>query len=628
MAGATTRLARSGAVRYNAAGASAARSPRNPQLMQAPALTPEILLTLAIALGALVLFASNRLRADIVGVLVMAVVMGAGLVTAAEGMSGFSNEATATVALMMVLAAGLTRTGAIDLLGRTLGRLAGTSETRFLVVLLAITVPASAIINNTPVVIVLLPVVLSFARRTGIAPSRLLIPVSFGSQLGGTLTLIGTSTNLLVAAIIVDSGLPQLGLLDITPAALPLMLVGVAYLLTVGRALLPHRAAARTLMARYELRDYLTAVQVQPGAPLAGKTLAENDFGRRHGLQVVAIQRADLRIRFPGGSTRIQVGDLLLVEGKVPDIARLEKQSGLSIAGARADLLPPEDASLDLAEIMVPPRSRLIGRTLRDLGFRARYGLAVLAIQRHGTPVHAALGAIPLQAGDILLVRGPLDALSSLHRSGELALLGSLELPARRTRRMPIAIGVVAAVVLAAGLGITSILMAALIGALVLVLTGCIRPDEIYRDIDWMVIVLLGGIIPLGIAMQKTGAASWIAAHLMTLTGPLGVYGTLAAFYALTSLLTEVISNNAAAVVLTPVAIGIAGALGVSPMPFVVATMLAASNSFMTPIGYQTNAFIFGPGGYTFGDFARVGAPLNALLVITATIVIPLVFPF
>lgn len=596
--------------------------------METTTIDPQIWLTLGIAAGAVALFASNRLRADVVALLVMAVVIATGLVTPQEGLSGFSSEATATVALMMVLASGLARTGAIDLLGSTLGRLAGTSELRFLVVLLCITAPISAFINNTPVVIVLLPVVLGFARQNGIAPSRLLMPLSFGSQLGGTLTLIGTSTNLLVAAIIVDLGLPRLSLLSITPAALPLALVGIAYILTVGRWLAPTRPGERSLLTRYELRDYLTAVRVAPDAPIAGRTLADVDFNRRFGIQVLAISRGDTDIRFPGGGTRIEAGDLLLVEGKVPDITRLERSAGLRIAGARPELLAGAESELDLAEIMVPPRSPVIGRTLRDLGFRARYGLAVLALQRHGSPVHAALGAIPLQAGDILLVRGPIDALHALHRRGDLALLGSLELPARRTRRMPLAVAIIVAVVLAAAFNLTSILMAALAGALLMVLTGCIRPDEAYRDVDWMVIVLLGGIIPLGLAIQNTGTATFLAGWLLRVVEPLGPYGALAAFYVMTSLLTEIISNNAAALVLAPIGIAAAAGLGVSPMPFVVAVMLAASNAFMTPIGYQTNAFIFGPGGYTFADFARVGGPLSLILAIAATFVIPLVFPF
>jgi di/tricarboxylate transporter len=595
--------------------------------MERPELTLQILLTIGIAVGAVALFAWNRVRADVVALIVMATVILTGLVTPQQGTSGFSNEATATVALMMVLAAGLARTGFIDRLGVWIGRLSGDSEIRFLIVLLAFTLPASAVINNTPVVIVLLPVVLGFARRTGIPSSRLLMPMSFGSQLGGTLTLIGTSTNLLVASLVVDLGLPRFGLFTITPPAAVLAAIGVAYLLTAGRWLAPRRKAPGSLINRYELRDYLTAVVVAPGSPVAGRMLSETRIGEQLGMQIVAIRRGDTRIPLPVGSTRIEAGDLLVVEGKVADIANLEKSTGLRIAGTRPEIFE-ESEEPDLAEIIVPPRSHVIGSSLRDLGFRARYGLNVLALQRHGSPIHAALGMIPLEAGDILLVQGPTETLQTLHRGGEFSLLGALELPARRVERQPIAVGIVAAVVLFAAFDLLTIMVSALVGAVAMVLTGCIRPDEAYGDVDWMVIVLLGGVIPLGLAMQNSGAAAFIAGSLVNVAAPLGLYGTLAAFYLLTSLLTEIISNNAAAVVLTPVAVALAASLGVSPMPFVVATMLAASNSFMTPIGYQTNTFIYGPGGYTFMDFVRVGTPLNLLLALAATIIIPLTFPF
>jgi di/tricarboxylate transporter len=595
--------------------------------MEQQAVSQEILLTLGIASAAMFLFVWNRIRADMVAIVVMAILILTGLVSPAEGTSGFANEATLTVALMMVLAAGLARTGAIDILGALVGRLAGASEVRFIAVLLCITVPASAFVNNTPVVIVLLPLVLGFARQHGIAASRLLMPLSYGAQLGGTLTLIGTSTNLLVASLIVDMGLPRFNLLDITPAALPLALIGVAYLLTVGRWLAPSRASEASLVARYELRDYLTAVTVEEGAPVAGRTLAQSNFGRRHGLNIVAITRGEDRIALPGGLTRIEPGDLLLVEGKVRNIANLEKTAGLRIAGAKPELLE-SGVEPDFAEVLVPPRSRVIGRSVRDLGFRVRYGLAVLALRRHAESVHEALGAIPLEPGDILLTYGPPDALNALHRSGDMVLLGSLELPARRLEKLRFSASIVLIVILLAAFNVTSILIAALLGAIAMTLTGCLRPDEAYRDMDWMVLVLLAAIIPLGVAMQNTGAATFLAGHIMILTEPLGPYGTLAAFYLFTSLLTEIMSNNAAAVMLTPVAVAVATALHVSPIPFVVATMFAASNAFMTPIGYQTNTFIFGPGGFTFADFVRVGGPLNLLLLAAATFVIPLVFPF
>jgi di/tricarboxylate transporter len=269
-----------------------------------------------------------------------------------------------------------------------------------------------------------------------------------------------------------------------------------------------------------------------------------------------------------------------------------------------------------------------VGRTLRELAFRAHYGVPVLGIQRHGVSIVERMGDVELEAGDLLLVRGAADELRRIHHGRELALLGPLALPARRRHKLRLAVPIFAAVVLLAAFDVMPILESALIGTLAMFLTGCVRPEEAYEEVDWMVLVLLGSLIPLGIAMQTTGAAELVAQSLLRLTAPLGAVGTLAGIFLLTSLLTELISNNAAAVVLTPIAIATATELAVSPLPFVIAVMVAASNAFMTPIGYQTNTFVYGPGGYRFSDFLRVGGPLNVLILIAATIVIPWFFPF
>jgi len=594
----------------------------------------EIGLTLAVTVGALVLFMWNRIRMDVVGIIVMVTLIVLGLVTPQEGISGFSNEAMITVAAMFVLSAGLVRTGAVDIMGRWMARVAGKSELRLLVVVLLFAIPVSAFINNTPVVIVLLPVVIGICRDIGVAPSRLLMPLSFGSQMGGTLTLIGTSTNLLVAGLVLDLGLERIRIFDITPPALILMLVGVTYLLTVGRWLTPERESTADLVSTYELRDYLTGLIVEQDSGLVGRTLAETRFEQTFGMQIVAIERAGARITFPSGSSRIRAGDLLVVRANVPDITRIAANENLRISGTTPDLPGEEDGSATpdaehpLAEVIVPPRGRVIGRTLRDVGFRARYGLNVLAIKRHGEPQHEPIGGMALEAGDILLVQGPAEALNELHKRGDFALVGAVDLPTKRTRKIKYALPIMAAVVLLAFLEITTILVSSMMGVVAMFLTGCIKPDEAYRDVDWMVLVLLGSIIPLGLAMQNTGTAAFLATGLVGLTLPLGLLGALATFYLLTSLLTEIISNNASAVVLTPIAIATGIALDVSPLPFVIAVMIAASNSFMTPIGYQTNTFIYGPGGYRFSDYLRVGGPLGILLLIVATFVIPIFFPF
>jgi di/tricarboxylate transporter len=599
--------------------------------------TTEIGLTLAVAAGALALFVWNRVRADVVGLTVMATLIVLGLVTPQQGISGFANEATVTVAAMFVLSAGLVRTGAIDVAGRWVARLAGGSEVRLLVISIAIVIPLSAFINNTPVVVVMIPMILGLTRQIGAAPSRLFMPISFASQMGGTLTLIGTSTNLLVAGLVLDLGLERIRLFDITPPALVLTAVGVAYLLTVGRWLTPTRETPRDLIASYELREYLTGLKVATDSPLVGRTLRDSRFGEEHGLQVVGIRReGGERVPFPRGGTRIDASDLLVVRGKIPDIARIGETDGLRIAGTRPDFPlggAPEDGDGEesgphLAELIVPPRSMLIGHTVQSLNFRGRYGIPVLAIQRHGEPLRGALRDVRFEAGDLLLVQGRDAELQRLHRGSDLALLGPVELPTRRRRKLQLAIAILIAVVLLAALEVTTILVSSILGVVAMFLTRCLTPDEAYREVDWMVLVLLGSILPLGIAMQNTGTAQFLAEAAMRITAPLGLYGILAAVYLLTSLMTELISNNAAAVVLTPVAIAMATALGISPLPLVIAVMIAASNSYMTPIGYQTNTFIYGPGGYRFTDFLRVGGPLNLLMVAAATLVIPWFFPF
>jgi di/tricarboxylate transporter len=603
--------------------------------MESPAFTFEIGLTLAVTLGALALFIWNRIRVDVVGIIVMATLIVLGLVTPQQGISGFANEATATVAAMFVLSAGLVRTGAIDIVGRWVARVAGKSELRLLLVSLGIVIPLSAVINNTPVVVVMIPMVLGLTRQMGIAPSRLFMPISFASQMGGTLTLIGTSTNLLVAGLVLDLGLERIRLFDITPPALALTVIGVLYLLTVGRWLTPSRETDPDLISSYELREYLSGLKVGAESPIAGRTLREARFGEEYGLQVIGIRRGTERIEFPRGGTRIEAEDLLVVRGKIPDIARVGEAGGLRIAGTQPDF--PVGVAIEgeadgepahLAELIIPPRSILIGHTVRSLNFRGRFGVPVLAIQRHGEALQEAMRDVRFEAGDLLLVQGSDADLQRLHRGNDLALLGPISLPTRRRSKIRIAVLILVLVVLLAALEITTILVSAILGVVAMFLTRCLTADEAYREIDWMVIILLGSIIPLGIAMQNTGTAQFIAVGFLRLTEPLGLYGMLAAFYLLTSLLTELISNNAAAVVLTPVAIATAAALGISPLPLVIAVMIAASNSYMTPIGYQTNTFIYGPGGYRFSDFVRVGGPLNLLMVIAATLVIPFFFPF
>jgi di/tricarboxylate transporter len=597
---------------------------------------PQGWLALGIACLAFVLFAWNRFRPDVAAFFIATLLVLTGLVTPAEGVSGFANEATITVALLLVLSTGLAQTGAVDVLVRTAVRMAGRSELRLLLLVVGIVIPLSAVINNTAVVAVLVPAIIGASRQVEVSPSRILMPLSFASQLGGTLTLIGTSTNLLVAGLVLDLGFERIRIFDLTLPALVVVAAGVLFLVTVGRWLMPEREATRDLLASYDLHDYLTTVRVRAGSRLAGKSIGESRIGEEQGLMIIRIDRAgESRVHGPGASAVLREGDLLLVEGKVKNITEITEAAGLEIQGADPRLpdaaaLPRESGEKDavrFAEVLVPPRSNAIGRTLRMLRLRTRYAVSVLALRRHGEPVHENLGEISLRPGDVLLAQGRSSALRQLHDNGQLTLIGPVDLSPTRRRKRRWAIVAISLTVLLAAFELLPIMVAAMVGTALLLLTRTLGPDEAYKGMDWMVVILLATIIPLGIALEKSGAAAQLAAWISTIAGPFGPYGLLAAVYIITSLLTNAISNVAAAALVFPIAAALATSSGLSPTPFALAVMFAASNAFMTPIGYQTNLFIYGPGGYRFSDFLRVGAPLSVVTAIAAIIAIPLFVP-
>jgi di/tricarboxylate transporter len=600
--------------------------------MSPPPLTPDMLITIAITVAAIVLFVLDRLPIEVVGLMVMVALMLTGVVTPAEGVSGFASEAILTIAAMFVLSAALVRTGGVDVLGRWISELSGDSGFRLLVVSIAVVVPASAVVNNTPVVVVMVPVLLGLAHARDIPASRLLMPVSFASQMGGTLTLVGTSTNLLVAGLVLDLGLPRIRLFDVTAPGLVFMVIGVGYLLTVGRWLVPDRDGERDMDERYELGEYLSGLEVGSESVLVGQTLAESDLRRKHELDVLAIERGDERILLPESVQIIEEGDRLVVRGRIARIDDAQESVGLRISGAGPHLsssdLEEAEGPARYSEVLVPPRSRVVGHSLEELRFRGSYGVPVVGIRRHGAAVHEPMRSVTLQAGDILLVRATSDDLRRIRATGDLALLGPLDLPPRRKRKLPVAATIMAAVVLSAAVGLTTIMVAAMAGVVAVFVSGCLTPEEAYEDVDWQPLVLLGSLLPLGIAMQGTGTAELGAARFLELVSGLGPTGILIAFYLLTSIVTEIISNAATAVVLTPLAVALGQSLGLSPMPFVIAVLFAASNSFMTPVGYQTNTFIYGPGGYRFTDFLRLGGPLGLMFAVASGFVIPFFFPF
>lgn len=591
----------------------------------------QIGLVLVIIAGAVALFATEKFPVDFVAIMVLAVLLILGLVTPEEGISGFSNPATITVGAMFVLSSGLSKTGALHALARVLIRV-GKHPFILLVLMMAIAALASAFINNTPVVAVFLPLVLAICARRNISPSKLLIPLSFASQFGGVCTLIGTSTNLLVSSISERAGFGGFTMFEFSQLGIIFVIAGAIYFLVAGYWLLPARRGAQ-LTETYQLGEYITELRVTEKSPLIGKTVIQAKFGQQHDVTVLEILRGKEKLWAPRAEP-IREGDILLVRGKAKDLMDLKASRGLELEPAfkLADAaLQTED--LALVETLVAPRSRLIGHTLAELSFRRRYNAIVLAIQRRGHTFATKLNEVRLRFGDALLMQAPKEEIAKMRADENFVILQEVDEPSMRRSKAPLALLIIGLVVLFASVPLFNgkplpILVTAIIGCVAMVLTRCITLEEAYGAIDWKVIFLLAGVLPLGIAMEKTGTAQFIAQQGINLVGDLGPIAVLAMLYLLTAVLTECMSNNAAAVLIAPIAISTAASFGVSPKPFLMAIMFAASTAFATPVGYQTNTMIYNPGGYRFTDFMKVGIPLNVIFWILAVIYIPRIWPF
>ncbi|MEX1256333.1 MAG: SLC13 family permease [Gemmatimonadota bacterium] len=585
----------------------------------------DIVLVLAILVGAVALFISEKLAIDFVAMLVLWTLLALGLVTPEEGISGFSNPATVTVAAMFVLSAGLQKTGAAASLGRVLVRY-GRNHFLALVVVMGSVGVMSAFINNTAAVAVFIPLVMIVANRRKIAASKLLIPLSYASQFGGVCTLIGTSTNLLVSAISDQAGFGAFSMFEFSRLGVILFVAGFFYFLIFGRWLLPEREAEE-LSAAFELGEYITELRVGEGSPLVGKTVQASRLGEDHDVTVLRLIHGEEKTWAPLRQP-LSEGDVLLVRGSIKELMGL-RSSNLELNVAfklHDDTLQAGD--LRLVQALIAPGSKLVGRTLKDLDFRSRYKALVLAIQRRGESVRDKLNSVSLGLGDALLIQA-LDAqVERLRSDKNFIVLDEVEDPGMRRKKVPHVLAIIFIVVGMAALDLMPILVTAILGCLALVLTRCIDLEEAYEAIDWKVIFLLAGILPLGIAMQKSGAAALIAESAVGFVGPLGPIAVLAVLYLLTAILTETMSNNAAAVLLAPIAISTAQQTGVDPRPLLMAITFAASTGFSTPVGYQTNTMIFNPGGYRYTDFLRTGVPLNIIFWILSVIFIPRFWSF
>ncbi len=588
----------------------------------------EIIMTLLILLAAVVLFVTEKLPVDLIALSIMVSLLAADIVPLERGIAGFSNPATVTVGAMFVLSEGLFRTGAVNFAGRVLARLGQRSYWLALFTIMMVIGTLSAFINNTAAVAIFLPIVLGIARETKTSPSRWLMPLSFASMFGGVCTLIGTSTNILVSASAEEHGQPPFGMFEFAPLGLVMFGVGMLYMMTIGARLIPDRRDVGDLTKTFGMGDYLTEITLLPGAKSIGKAVRDSRLGREFDVAILEIRRGRLPVILPSPETVLEEGDQLLVRCSVDKIHAMQKAAHIELKPSvqwRDELF--ETAETTLVEAVIPPNSGLVGRSLAQSRFRNRFGAVVLALRHHGQVLHENLATATLLAGDVLLLEVRRVDLPRLRRNQQFVIVSEVGLPEFRPSKILPAVLVILGVVSSATLGVFPIATSALIGCVLLVLLGCLSLGEAYRAVEWRVIFLLAGVLTLGAALEETGAAGYLSAWMIESIGGWGPVAMVSTFYLITTLLTQVMSNNATAVLLTPIAIAAASTLNVDARPFLVAVTFAASASFMTPVGYQTNTLVYGPGQYRFRDFTRVGTPLNVAFWLLATFLIPRIWP-
>lgn len=592
-----------------------------------PPVTTGMVVVFAIAVGAFVLFASETVRVDVTALAVMVALMVLEpwtQIAPSEGVSGFSNEATIVILAMFILSGGIRRSGVVQRLSVWMLSVAGADEFRQLLVTVGIGGVPSGFINNTPVVAMLIPAVSELARRSGTSPSKLLIPLSYASILGGTLTLVGTTSNLLASDLsrrLLDH---RITMFEFTHLGIVVFLTGVLYLLVVGRYLLPERTDPDgALLREYQLETYLTAVVVDEGSPLVGRSIEALHDHITPGLDILQVIRGGEQYVDPYSIDPIEAGDAFVVQADLEALRSLISADGLSFASAsEISLTEPDDAPeagatgerFSLVEVVLPSTSAYVDSVIGETPLRDRYDATVLAIRRRGELVHHRIDELQLRGGDALLLQITDPVLDRLAADPDFITVRELPDPDYRTEKAPLAVGIVVCVVVLAALGVLDLRVAALGGVVAMVLSGVLQPEELYEAVHWDVIFLLAGIIPLGLAVERTGGADLIGALVAATAEFLPPIAVLWVFYIVTVLLTALVSNTASVVLAVPIAVETAGRIGADPLVFVLAVMFASSADFMTPIGYQTNLLVYGPGGYRFTDYTRIGAPLELLL--------------
>ena len=598
-------------------------------------MTLEIAIVLGVITLMFILFVMELFPLDVTALSILAVVLVLGYISPEEAISGFANPAVITIALLFVLSHALQKSGILEYMVIRLNKLTERSRFLGLFVFLISVALASAFVNNTAIVAIFIPLTIRLAQKYNLSPSKLLMPLSYIAIIGGTLTLVGTSTNLLVNSIYVNSisSSPPLGMFEFAKFGLVMLVIGMAYLLIAVPFLIPSRTVTSSLTKSYHMGGYLTELKVSAESPLVGRTCKERAVNKNYDITVLDILRDGKLISKNIRDTFIHPEDILFVRGSLENFLRMkevEKVTMLTDEKLTQDELIHDDNTL--VECLITNQTDLVGKSLMEINFRRRFGSFILAIRREGEILRKKIAHVVLQAFDTLLIYGPIEKIKELSESGDFIVLGEIEATLQKHKYWWVSVAVILGTVILAALGIVPILKGALIGTIFLLVIRVITANEAYQSINWQVIVLIAALIPLGIVIQKSGTAFWIGTVLNDIANTFNplIRPTimLSLVYLVTIILTEMTSNAATAIIMTPIAISAAQQMGLDPRTFVFAVCFAASASFITPIGYQTNLMVYGPGGYKFTDYVRVGLPLAIVLWCIATWLIPILWPF
>jgi di/tricarboxylate transporter len=602
-------------------------------------------LTLLLLLVALVLFATEKLPVDVVGIVLVIGLIMTGVLTVNEGLAGFGDNIIITIGGLFILTGGLIKTGLVDLIGRRLYRVAGHNEFLLTTLIMVVAAATASIMKNTTTTAMFLPVVIGLAERAKIPPSKLLMPLAFGAILGGSCTLIGTSTNLAVSSTLaryqqspdfpahVRPLLEPFSMFELTSVGAATALAGLLYMLLIGLRLLPRRGGEESFTEQYHIREFVSEVLILPGSQLIGKTLGEANINKELDLNVLGIIRGKEEKIAPSARERLELNDILIVEGKVADILRIKSEAGLEIKpDFKLNDRVLEGGEVELFEVMVMRDSILVGQSLKSVNFRGRFDLTVLAVNRHNETIFEKISTLPLRFGDVLLVQGRRRNIEPLVSDGDLLFLEEVSTGTMRTEKRKWAL---AAFGLFLALSLSKIVtgfevplaVAVLLGVLLLLATQTVRHTELYSLIDFRLLVLIACMISFGVAMEKTGADIYLAGLIQSYFGVYGPVAVLSGFFILTVALTQPMSNQAAALVVLPVAVKTAVALGLNPRTFAVAVTYAASCSFLTPLE-PACVLVYTPGRYRFFDFVKIGSLLTVIVFIVVIVLVPLVWPF